>query len=153
MSQCIHHPGRVASTAIFEENYCSECGDRIVKAREQVDIHVEPKECFVLYTGRGNWEPIEGTGCAHWVAHQLNIRRGKLSERCLAGYTCRVRTLLFGRKRVLDVTQVQINSIYVTSDMGHVGLVYRVTVPTRPGSIPRIIIRHATSADGRIAEF
>ena len=124
----------------------------IAKARLLVDKHVEPKDCFILYAGNGSWEPIEGTGCAHWVAHQLDIHRGGLSEQCLAGYTCRVRTLLFGRRRVPDASLVQVNDIYVTPDMSHVGLVHRVTISAPPGSIPRIIIRHATNAEACIAE-
>ena len=42
-----------------------------------VPAHVEPKPCFVWYTGNARgWTPIPGTGCAHWIAHQLGLGAG-----------------------------------------------------------------------------
>jgi hypothetical protein len=152
MGQCIHHPARTASASLFGNEYCSGCEDGIAKARQLVDRHVAPRDCFILYEGNGAWQPVEATGCAHWVAHQLNIHGGHPNEQCLAGYTCKVNTIMTGRQRVLDITLVQVNDIYVTPNMEHVGLVCRVTASLRTKSAPSIFIRHATSLQGRIAE-
>jgi len=152
MDQCIHHPAHAATASIFGKEYCAECEDGISKACDLVDEHVSPRDCFIAYEGNGCWQPIEGTGCAHWVAHQLNIHGGTPSEQCLAGYTCRVNALLGGRQRVVDMALVRARDIYVTPNMDHVGLVSRVTKPLQTGSAPSIFIRHATSIHGQIAE-
>jgi hypothetical protein len=151
MNRCVHHSSRMASRVIFDEKYCSECGDGIAKARGLVDKHIEPNECFVSYAGHGNWYPIEGTGCAHWVAHQLDIRQGRPGEKCLAGYIYRVRALLSGRKRVPDAL-LQFKDIYVAPDMSHAGLVHRVTFSGHFGSPRRVFIRHAANVKGGIIE-
>jgi hypothetical protein len=152
MDQCIHHPARTAGVSIFGNVYCSECLDGIAKARQRVDKHVAPRDCFILYEGNGVWQPVEGTGCAHWVAHQLNIHGGEPNEQCLAGYSCRVNTILIDRQRVMDIALVQVNDIYVTPNMEHVGLVCRVTSTLQTGSALSIIIRHATNIQGSITE-
>jgi hypothetical protein len=152
MGHCIHHPARAARVSIFGKEYCSECGDSISSAYALVDERVMPRDCFIVYAGNERWQALEGTGCAHWVAHQLNIREGASCEQCLAGYTCRVNTLVFGRERVLDIALVRAHDIYVTPNWDHVGLVSRVTMSHRVGSVPSIFIRHVTSLQGQIAE-
>jgi hypothetical protein len=130
----------------------------ITSARGQVDKHVEPKECFVWYESNDNWKPIHGTGCAHWVAHQLNIQQGALLDRCLAGFTYRVKRLIEGRKLIFSpkdkkgkIGDVQLNDIYVTPAVDHMGLVFKIE-PSADKGDPKIFIRHDSSGQGKVAE-
>lgn len=152
MPRCIHHPGRESVANILGQHYCTPCQDGITAARGRVDRHVEPKDCFVWYRASNDWQPITGTGCAHWVAHQLSIRTGSASERCLAGRTYRVRSLIAARIQVPDISQVRLNDIYVTPAVDHTGLVVRLTPATRRGAPPSIRIRHDSSRQGGVAE-
>ncbi|MES2821575.1 MAG: hypothetical protein V4812_21580 [Pseudomonadota bacterium] len=151
MSRCIHHPGRESVTTVHLKHYCAECQSGMVAARSRVDRHVQPKDCFIWYASANNWQPIAGTGCAHWVAHQRGIHRGDSSEHCLEGYTYRVRTLVQGMQDV-DVAHVRVNDIFVTPAMDHTGLVLRLT-PNRQAGQPQLItIQHDSSSQGRVAE-
>ena len=155
MPRCVNHPGRESAAVIHGRAYCAQCQAGIVAARGRVDRHVEPKDCFVWYRANNDWQPITGTGCAHWVAHQRNIQSGGSGERCLAGFTYRVRTLVFGRQQVANLLQVAVNDIYATPSLDHTGLVILVTPPSAqaaPGTPPTIVIRHDSSAQGRVAE-
>jgi hypothetical protein len=158
----LHHPGRPSVTTINMQNYCVDCQRGIFAARARVDRHVQPRDCFVWYRSANNWTPIEGTGCAHWVAHQLGIRRGSPNERRLEGYTYRVRTLVQGLQTV-PTAGVQLNDIYVTSGVDHTGLVISVTVPPQPQrpqpgqpppppQPPVITIRHDSSGQGGVVD-
>lgn len=61
--------------------------------------HVEPKSCFVWFAdSKRGWTPIPGTGCAHWIAHQLGLGTGTVS--CDAGQMTRVRDVTKGRKPI-----------------------------------------------------
>ena len=152
MARCILHPGRESLVTVCGRNYCGVCRDGITAARGRVDRHVEPKECFIWYQSNDNWQPITGTGCAHWVAHQLNVQHGSSGERCMAGYTYRVRTLIVGRHQVSDLSQVRVNDIYVTPSVDHTGMVIRITPPIVPNRSPTIIIRHDSSAQHGVKE-
>ena len=154
MPRCIHHPGRQSTLTTNNQNYCAPCEAKMIAARRRVDRHVEPKDCFVWYVGSNNWQPITGTGCAHWIAHQLNIRsQGR--DQCLEGYIYRVATLV-QRTTPVDIADLQLNDIYVNSNADHVGLVIRInTPPQQPGQpAPRsqITIRHDSSRQGGVAE-
>ena len=141
--KCTFHPGRDSVIQIAGRNYCAPCQQGIAAARSHVPQHVEPKDCFVWYASGDNWNPISGTGCAHWVAHQLNIRASGSGGGCLAGFIYRVRSLVACRVEV-KLTDVQVNDIYVTPKMDHTGLVVQVT--------PTILIRHDSSGQGKVAE-
>jgi hypothetical protein len=151
MSRCMNRPGRESVVTINRRDYCAECQSGIAATRLRVDRHVEPKGCFVWYASASNWQPIAGTGCAHWVAHQRGIRRGGSNEQCLEGFTFRVRTLVQGMQPVA-VANVRVNDIYVTSSMDHTGLVLRVAPNPRAGQPPSITIRHDSSRQGRVSE-
>jgi hypothetical protein len=116
-----------------------------------VDRHVQPRDCFVWYQAANDWEPITGTGCAHWVAHQLNIRNGASGDRCMAGMTYRVRVLIQGRTAIGDINRVQVNDIYVSPAVDHTGLVIGVTPAPRPGASPTITIQHDSSHQHGVA--
>ena len=152
MAKCCLHPGRDSTTTIFGKNYCAPCLDGIIKARGRVDRHVEPKDCFIWYVSHDNWQPITGTGCAHWVSHQLNIQVGGAGARCCSGFTYRVPVLVHSRVRVHDISQVRVNDIWASPTLDHTGLVIRVTPPAKAGSQPTITIRHDSSGQGRVAE-
>jgi hypothetical protein len=149
MAKCVHHPGREAVLTINQRGYCPNCRAGIITARNHVDRHVQPQDCFVWYVGANNWQPIAGTGCAHWVAHQRGIRRGGANEECLEGYLYRVRTLVHGMT-VVPLIDVRPYDVYVTPDMGHTGLVISVTPNPAPSGAPQITIRHDSSGQGGV---
>jgi len=95
--RCYHHPGRPSVVTHHTREYCQKCSDGIDAARKTVDKHVEPKECFIWYLGSDKWETIPGTGCAHYVAHELGFDPGSDPERCLAARAFRITTLVKGR--------------------------------------------------------
>src|SRR5437762_9573985 len=97
---CNIHPARSGILTLAGKSYCAICQVDIAAARSRVTRHVEPKVCFVWYEGGSQgWQPIPGTGCAHWVMHQLNRRvAGTLG--CLEGYPIRVSAVTVGRSRV-----------------------------------------------------
>jgi len=151
MSKCVHHPGREGVFTVALQSYCAACQTGIEAARLRVDRHVEPKPCFIWYASANNWQPIAGTGCAHWVAHQRGIKKGSRGEQCIEGYTYRVRTLIQGL-RTVEVADVKVDDIYVTPTKDHTGLVLRVTASKTAGKPPTIVIRHASSGQGRVAD-
>ena len=156
MTKCVHHPGRESAQDIGQQHYCSNCVAGIVSARRSVHQHVEPKACFVWYVGAGNWQPITGTGCAHWVAHRLGILSEGAQEQCLSGYIYRVATLI-RRTIPVPISNIRVNDIYISPRSDHTGLVIRITPapPQRPGQPqrgPQIIIRHDSSRLGRVAD-
>jgi hypothetical protein len=150
--KCTLHPGRDSVIAIFGKNYCQQCRGGILAARGRVDRHVEPKDCFIWYVSNDNWQPITGTGCAHWVSHQLNVRAGGDGACCLAGFTYRVPALVHSRAPVGSISNVRVNDIWASPTLDHTGLVIRVFPPVQVGGNPTITIRHDSSGQGRVAE-
>jgi hypothetical protein len=151
VSRCIHHPGRVSVLTINSKNYCAECQRGIIAARLLVNRHVEPKPCFIWYVGSNSWQPIAGTGCAHWVAHQRGIKRGNAGEQCIEGFPYRVRTMIGGMSAVL-LPDVQVNDVYVSPGVDHTGLVLSVTPNAVAGRPATIIIRHDSSGQGGVSD-
>jgi hypothetical protein len=152
MSKCNFHPGRESVKTINGRSYCQECKTGIAGAVNQVDRHVEPKDCFVWYQKSNTWVPIPGTGCAHWVAHQLGLRNVGYGDKCLEGFAYRIPDLIQG-KAIVTLDKVQVNDIYVISDGSHTGLVSKVK-PANPktGSALQISIMHDSSRQGQVAE-
>ena len=150
MGKCLNHPGRKDAKKLFGEAYCKECVDGIAAAVKAVDKHVEPKECFVWYAKNDDWEPIEGTGCAHWIAHELN-QKGSGANTCLAGYPYRVKNFIAGFSEVKDINKVKAGDIYVKQDKSHVGLVIKVDAAKQKGGQPKITIKHDSSRKGGVS--
>ena len=155
---CMIHPSQATATTIAGRQYCARCQADQQSAAAQLDPHVTPKPCFVWYTGsQGGWQPIAGTGCAHYVSHQLGIRRGSAGECCLEGYCFRVPVVILGRVQVTGgLTSVQVNDIWVSAARDHTGLVTSIVPPaaTRPAggaANPVIWITHASSAQHALA--
>ena len=98
---CAIHPGVASTVVLFNRSYCARCQRDIQAAVAQLDNHVTPRDCFVWYKGsHDGWAPITGTGCAHYVAHQLGIQAGPPGALCLAGYVYRVPMVIIGRQRI-----------------------------------------------------
>src|SRR4051794_36170665 len=100
MANCVNHPGRKEAGKLFGKSYCDQCQKGIAAAVKKVDKHVEPKECFVWYAKNDDWEPIDGTGCAHWVTHELNDKSGSVNDKCLAGFNYRVKKVIAGYSEI-----------------------------------------------------
>jgi hypothetical protein len=124
-------------------------------AVKKVDKHVSPKECFIWHmsTAKG-YEPIPGTGCAHWVAHEKGWKGGKEgSNGCNEKYLIRVKDLAAKSGKQVEVADVAVGNVWVSDKQDHCGIVSKVTV-AKPGdkdSNPRIEICHCSSAQGKVA--
>jgi hypothetical protein len=150
MANCVIHPALKSTYSAYGKSYCEKCQKEMESARKQVDAHVVPKDCFIDYkNAKEGWVPIDGTGCAHWVAHQKNVRKG--SAKCLAGFTIKV-TDAVGGKSVVPVEKVQMGDFYATPSKDHMGLVVAVTKPKKDGDPPDITIQHDSSAQGGLAK-
>ena len=145
---CIYHPGRISAGQRFGKNFCQQCLTGIDNAVATVDKHVQPKECFVNYQGNDSWTAITGTGCAHWVAHQIASSKGSFS--CLANCTVRVPDLISGMSTI-PRPQVQVNDVWANSKLSHCGLVISV-IPSADGASNTITIRHDSSRQGGVVD-
>ena len=152
MANCSVHPSLKSVGKINGVECCAACKKDIDAAVKKVDKHVEPKDCFLWYEGgKTGWEPISGTGCAHWVAHQRGIKRGSAGEQCMLGYPFRVKTMIGGMSEV-KLADVKVNDVYCTPSKDHTGLVVKVVADPKAPDTPKITIRHDSSAQGKVAE-
>jgi hypothetical protein len=143
---CSYHPGRTATSSSFGKAFCGQCTAGIATAVAQVDVHVVPKGCFVAYKGGDTWEPLSGTGCAHWVAHQKGWSGGG-TIRCLDEKKVRVPELVESLMTIARA-DVTVGDIWVQADKGHCGLVISV----KAGSPNTITIRHDSSQQHGVVE-
>jgi hypothetical protein len=158
---CVIHPSLPQAASIGGRPYCARCQAGIRAAVARLDRHVSPPDCFVWYKNtHEGWTPIEGTGCAHYVSHQLGIRTGRAADQCLAGFTYRVRIMLQGRTSVTGgLAFVRVGNVWANTARSHTGLVSRIDPPLAratppPGaatSAPIIWITHASSHQHRLA--
>jgi len=111
---------------------------------------VDPKDCFIRYRDNDDWEPIPGSGCAHWVAHEKDFHSGGASDKCLFGYTHRV-PVLIERFSKVPLRDVQSGDIWTNSDENHAGLVIRVMPNLYPDEMPEITICHDSSRQHGLA--
>jgi hypothetical protein len=151
MANCQIHPGSKSVTRIHGVECCDKCKAGIAAAVKKVDKHVEPKGCFVWFEGKAGWQPIPGTGCAHWVAHERGLKKGGKGEQCMLGYPLRVKTLIGGMSEVKRA-DVKVNDVYVTPSKDHTGLVLKVTPDPKAPDAPKITIRHDSSAQGKVSD-
>ena len=148
MGKCVHHPGNKSVTRVGGKEYCERCQKDMAKAIKKVDKHVSPKECFIWYkNAREGWQPITGTGCAHWVNHQTNTKKGR--KACLAGYNGRVRDLVKGMTEIKVLSKIKKGTIWANDKLSHCGLVK--SIKTVKGKAPEIMIQHASSGLGKVA--
>ena len=158
MSKCREHTGTKAVTSMFG-GLCEKCEEQVKKAQANVRRHVSPKECFITYEdSKVGWRAINGTGCAHWVAHERNIKRGAAGAKCEDGFTMRVPELIAGVRKIDRKTEeVKTDDIwaYLKRDgapYDHCGLVVKVEEVrevTKDGENVKhkISIRHCASTN------
>lgn len=152
MANCSVHPGSRSVAKINGTECCEKCKKEIEAAVKKVDKHVEPKACFVWYEGnKTGWQPITGTGCAHWLAHERGIKKGSKSEQCMLGYPFRVKTAI-GGKSAVALAAVAINDVYVSPSKDHAGLVVKVVADPKAPAMPKVTIRHDSSAQGKVSD-
>ena len=158
---CAIHPNATQATIVGGRPYCARCQSEIRAAVAQLDPHVTPPNCFVWYkNATDGWQPIDGTGCAHYVSHQMDIHNGTAIDQCLAGFTYRVRPMLTGLTRVTGgLASVKVDDVWVNVARSHTGIVSRIdppppNPPPRPGAPPPkpiIWITNASSGQHRLA--
>ena len=124
-------------------------------AVKKVDRHVSPKDCFIWYMdNKRGYEPIPGTGCAHWVAHEKGWNSGKESSNgCKKGFLIRVKDIVSKSGSQVAVKDVAVGNVWVNDKQEHCGIVRKVTPPKDPAKDPNptIEIESCSSAQGRVA--
>lgn len=140
--------GRLSSGVVFRQAVATRRTQ--AEARDLVDAHVVPRDCFIWYVNnRIGWGPIPGTGCAHWVAHEMNITRGG-NNVCQLGFTFRVRDLIAGMNR-FPMAQAQVGDIWENPlDASHVGIVRAVETDPTGGAVNRAQVEHDSSRQGGV---
>src|SRR5262249_3345395 len=128
-------------------------------AVKQVDKHVSPKECFVWFMdNKRGYEPIPGTGCAHWVAHEKGWNSGKESSNgCKKNYLIRVKEIVSKSGSEVAVKDVAVGNVWGNGKDGkdgHCGIVSKVTPPKDPAKDPNptIEIENCSSGQGKVAK-
>jgi len=125
-------------------------------AVKKVDKHVSPKECFVWYMdNKRGYEPIPGTGCAHWVAHEKGWNSGKESSNgCKKNYLIRVKDIVSKSGSQVAVAAVTVGNVWVSDDQNHCGIVSQVVPPKDPATDPKptIEIESCSSKQGKVAK-
>lgn len=125
-------------------------------AVKKVDKHVSPKECFVWYMDntRG-FEPIPGTGCAHWIAHEKGWSGGKPGTNgCNKKYLFRVKDIVSKSGSEVAVADVKVGNVWVNTDQTHCGIVCKVEPSDDPTKDPNptIEIQHCSIRQGKVAK-
>lgn len=123
------------------------------EAIDLVHPHVFPRECFITTDNGRDWRPINGTGCAHFVAHRRNIQTGvKGGNACIHGYAVSVRVLLDGLVPVLSVVDVETNDMWFNDAVfrpqagkDHCGIVSCVSRESSDDPITEISITHCSN--------
>ena len=120
------------------------------EARALVPVHVEPKACFIWYVNSlEGWGPMPGTGCAHWVAHQLGLTAGLT---CNDGFSVRVRDVIVGKEQH-PLKEAQVGDMWVNPvDASHVGIVRAVDVDPKSGQVTRVQVEHDSSRQGAVVK-
>lgn len=116
-------------------------------AEANVPTHVEPKSCFVWEDGPSGyrWRPIPGTGCAHWVAHELGIDG---NPGCYEGRAIRVIQVIADKSQY-NLSDAQNGDIWTNSNNTHCGLVRRVNT-NEAGDVVSVQVEHCSSGQGGV---
>lgn len=165
MANCPQHPG---SKGVYvwpigsQKSYCAKCKTQIIAARAQVPSYVQPKDCFIVYAGGAKgWTVIPGTGCAHYVAHTLNLRAVGQQEHCLSDFILRVPDLEgdYRLKKVASLASVEKNDIWIGRvPHAHTGIVTSIVdIPADPKDPKKtakrqIGITHDSSGQNKLLE-
>ncbi len=147
MAKCKVHPGRDEAVKYGGAAYCKQCKQDIAAAGKTVDKHVSPRECFVWYKdSKTGWASMPDTGCAHYCAHTLGVKKGL---GCLQGYSVRTRDVVKGKTAVKDVARVTKGMLWANDKLSHCGIVD--AVKAAKGKSPAIKIKHSSSKLGKLA--
>ena len=123
-------------------------------AVKKVDKHVSPKECFIWFMdNKRGYEPIPGTGCAHWVAHEKGWDNGKESSNgCKLNFLIRVKDIAKKSGGKVEVAKVAVGNVWVDSKETHCGIVAKVEPPKDPAkdSNPTITIQNCSNRKGGV---
>ena len=116
--------------------------DAILEVDKQM---ISPPDCFVTFVSTAaGWKPLHGTGCAHYVAHQLGIKRGMIGiSACDKGFTIKVPELIDGMTTI-EAMQVKVNDVWANSAKDHCGIVVKVEA-AKVGGVPKITISQCSS--------
>jgi hypothetical protein len=125
-------------------------------AIKKVDKHVEPKNCFIWFMdSKRGYEPIPGTGCAHWIAHEKGWNNGKESSNgCKEKYLIRVKDVVKKSGSEVAVEDVCPGNVWVNDKQDHCGIVRKVEPSKDPAKDPnpKIEIEHCSSGQGKVAK-
>ena len=141
--------GPVFGTSITDSNGITWYSTRAA-AVAQVPTHVSPDTCFV-WNGGSNapqgypWRVIPGTGCAHWVAHELGITG---TPGCDTGHALRVSQVIAGRTRH-NWVNAQVGDIWTNTSRSHTGLVRAINRDPN-GNVVSIRVEHDSSGQGGV---
>ena len=115
---------RTAGNAATAEFVAQRKAQTKEEARNQVPEHVDPKACFVWHDSSAKgWTSMPGTGCAHWISHQLGISRGL---KCDVGHTVRVKDVIAGMEPVA-MSRAAVGDIWRSTEVAsHAGIVREV---------------------------
>lgn len=133
---------------------CNKQCARYQLANDPERSYITPRDCFIWWVNnRVGWGPIPGTGCAHYVAHELTIAGGnRRDKRCLdrlaitTGQVARYYPERTGPTKLSILHKVRKNDVWAKlnadGESGHCGYVKNVT----PGRKPTIEIKHLSSS-------
>jgi hypothetical protein len=125
-------------------------------AVKKVDKHVSPKDCFIWFIdNKHGYEPIPGTGCAHWVAHKKGWNGGKESSNgCQKKFLIRVKDVVSKSGGQVAVENVKVGNVWASDSKEHCGIVSKVTAPKDPAKDPnpQIEIESCSSRQGKVAK-
>jgi uncharacterized protein DUF4157 len=132
----------------------STCHKTAAGAVADVPAHVQPKDCFVWEVDNstcparcGRWQSMPGTGCAHWVAHQLGINSGLT---CNAGMSVRVGDVVSGKKE-FALADAQVDDVWANDGLSHTGIVRKINTNTAtPPAITNVEVENDSSARGGV---
>jgi hypothetical protein len=128
-------------------------------AQKAVPSYIEPSDCFIWYkNSKEGYMVIPGTPCAHYVAHQLELKSKRAC--CDEGYLIRVADVVAALTEI-KVEDVQVNDVWARQkgDSGaagkeptnHCGMVVKVERDPA-GAIQSITIKHDSSGQKKLAE-
>lgn len=117
------------------------------EAEANVPAHVFPKNCFVWNDGPQGypWRPIPGTGCAHWVAHELGIDG---NPGCYVARAIRVTQVIDGKTRY-NLADAQLGDIWTNTNRSHCGIVRRIN-RDQDGRRVSVSVEHCSSGQGGV---
>ena len=117
------------------------------EAEANVPAHVSPRSCFVWNDGPAGypWHPIPGTGCAHWVAHQMGING---NPGCYDGFAIRVAQVISGRTQY-DLANAQVGDIWTNTAHDHCGIVRQIN-SNQAGNVMSARVEHCSSGQGGV---